>query len=178
MRRRPGSATVVAVVVATAFAGGCGGDEPSARELGRTFGERLAAADDRGGEACALLTPAEIAEELGGPVTAGVPAGVGCRFDVGEDQAELGSGALAVELPLLSSGVEPAVWFESLRPFMGADPVDGVGDGAFYEPADAKLTVIVGEVVFTVRASIIPEPTDLVDRLGSLAAVAADRIDT
>lgn len=168
----------MAVVTAAALAAGCGDDEPSARELGRTFGERLAAADDRGGEACRLLGPSEIAAELGEPVAAGVPSGHGCRFEVGGSQAELGSGVLTVELPLRTSGVEPAVWFESLRPFLGADPVEGVGDGAFYEPADAKLTVIAGDVVFTIRASIIPEPTDLDARLGSLAAAVADRIDT
>lgn len=165
-------------VVVLALAGGCGDDEPSARELGRTVGQRLAAAEDRGSEACALLAPAEVAEEIGGPVAEGVPSGDACRFEVGEDQASPGSGEVIVGLPMRMTGVEPAVWFESMRPVAGAREVDGVGDAAFYEPRTATLTAISGEVVFTIRAKVIPEPPDVVERLRALGVAAGDRIDT
>lgn len=60
----------------------------------------------------------------------------------------------------------------------GAREVDGVGHAAFYEPRTTTLTAVSGEVVFTIRAKVIPEPPDVVEHLCALGVAAADRIDT
>lgn len=177
-RTRLARAVPVAVLVAVGLLAGCGDDRPSAGELGHTLGRRLAESDDRGLQACALLDPAEIAEQFGEPVAPGLRTPEGCRFAVGEDQAEPGSGQLTLELPLRSSGVDAAVWFESLRPVAGTETVSGVADAAFLDPDAESLTAIVGDTVFTIRSSVLPEPVGLADRLRSLGIAVAERLDT
>lgn len=166
----PALVAVVGVVAAACDDGGT-----SANDLGRDLGERVED-EDRAATACTLLEPGEVEDELGGPVSEGDEQDGVCRFTVGGDQGEPGSGTLDVSLPAPSPTLEPAVWFDSLRPLVAVE-VSGVGDGAFYDPESASITAFAGGAVLVLRASLIPEPGGLQRRLTALARAATDRLE-